>query len=230
MGTMKLTFGKARVRPHVRGAETETLHAVKPYTTRRAPGRPSPRTIWTKAAFDALGPDQQKRALAPPCESGTRRSQKPCPCAACDIWKAIKASRVKDERTAFQKAMGRVDAFLRDRAQKVAEFFKSTPDEDAPVSEEVSTEPHLPWTDNDHASAPPAEEEPQPEVEYLVKARAVQAELQKAIQALDEKLQGELPDAERGHLLAEHLDFLIKADALTTKIEDANRELTTRPS
>jgi len=94
----------------------------------------------------------------------------------------------------------------------------------------------LPWAAEDHASAPAQtvtgdSSEVQPEVDQLdapvldplAKARLVQQGLQAEIEALDQKLSGQLDDADRGRLLEQHLDFLIKADALTGKIDQAEQ-------
>jgi len=75
----------------------------------------------------------------------------------------------------------------------------------------------LPLAAEDHASAPPT---PDP----LTQARLLQKSLQEEIAVLDQQLMQTMDDANRGQLLSNHLEYLIKADSLAGHLEDAERQ------
>lgn len=246
-----LTFGKSNVRPHVRSTNTGTVASVKRYSTRRAPGQSLvirtpdeleglPKHLQMKAKAGGC----TKRKTDGDAYQGRAR----CGCPACKVWRAIKKVKDKKKQNAFHKAVSRLDSFLRRYWTRASNFFKDgssvelrlesrvasksagelnkkclDPEEESmPESTPVHVGEDLPWAAPDHASAPPIPTPDQnAEQDVLAKAYAVRDHLQQSILEMDQQLGSNLQDEQREHLLQQHLEYLIKADALSRKIEQA---------
>jgi len=237
MWDMKLTFGKSRVRSHVRASKTGKEIAVSEYVTKRSPGRTEKGTIWTMEALKALPEDAQKRAKAPKCLWKGAQGRWKCACRYCHIWRAIKLLSMEEEPRFLSKSIHRLDSFLKKYWQKTSNIFKaeSTPfavlladdlasaRDNGPQDDLVQGHEQLPWAAEDHAAAPPVEEEAPAEIEQIMKARQVQKALQAEIEALDQQLAHPLDPGIRGELLARHLDRLVKADLLDERLEEGEQ-------
>jgi len=118
-------------------------------------------------------------------------------------------------KTLLQRAAYRLDLFL-SRFQR----HKKTPMSKAvvpkPVRRPIQTARDFGIQD-DSAFAPPQSDE------QLQKAYALRESLQKSIAEIDQRLFHDLPQEERSQLLATHLDCLIKADALSSKLKHAEQ-------
>lgn len=262
---VKITFGKASVRPHVRAHKSGKKVAVRPYDTKRPPGTGSkPKTAHTEREFLALTPAERRLARAPKCCSGKRgKARMECDCGPCAAHQSMTRWRQKDAQGGtVHKALERLDDFLRGTWKKATAFLKGDMGSEVPAlqhaeetlgaaqapivelaedlasardfgpetDEQLGYEA-LPYAAEDHASAEPEpivteEVTPFDQMDTLAKARVIQQGLQIEIEALDQQLAGTLPDQEREALLVKHLDYLIKADALTGKLARAEATLT----
>jgi len=237
MGDIMLRFGKSRVRPHVRASKTGKNIAVGEYATTRPPGKAKQRVIYSMGQLADMTAEAALRARAAACHHDMRAGgRQTCACDPCRVWRALKARKDYHGRTTFQKASDRLDRFLRKYWRKATDLFKaeSTPSviplaadlasarDNGPADDIAQGHEQLPLAADDHAAAPPRQDDRAPaELEQLVKARVFQQTLQAEIAALDQRLAQDMNRAERGQLLATHLDLLVKVDALTGRLEDA---------
>lgn len=265
MGDIKMVFGKSRVRPHVRQTRSGKQIAVGSYNTRRPPGKERLHVIYNMGQLADTTSSLVMRSKAAPCHHYKRSSgRKECPCEPCRVWRAIKDRKDYHAKTMFQKAVSRVNEFLKAHWEKAASLFKGGQEmqradetlgaSEAPpveLAEDLAsardlgpeTDPvtvggeDLPWAAEDHASAPANTETSEAEIEQietsqddspLAKAKRLQKSLQAEIVALDEQLLGEMDDEARNILVEHHLNYLIKAEALSGHISMAESLLDKR--
>jgi hypothetical protein len=238
MGDMKLTFGKSRVRSHVKTSQSGKQIAVGEYTTKRPPGKVRQHIIYNMGQLTDTPDAIAMRAKAAACHHGkVSTGRQTCECEPCGVWRNLKARKDYRDKTSFQKAIDRIDGFLKRYWQKTSNLFKaeSTPfavlladdlasaRDNGPQDDIVQDHEQLPWAAEDHAAAPPVEEEAPAEVEQITKARQIQKALQAEIEALDQQLAHPLDHGLRGELLAKHLDRLVQADRLAERLEEGEQ-------
>ncbi len=220
--SVKFTFGKSRVGPHVRGTATGKRIAVSRYDTTRPPGRSV--AVRSRQEFDSLPAHLKAVAKAPRCGTGMRGKERmTCGCPGCEIWREIKDRKAKQGQGLFRKAVDRLDAFLKRYWQRAADLFKgqetiqdaadtlgaSQAPETVELADDLASaqdlgpehdEPvtvggdDLPWAAEDHASTLANQgDDVAAEVELLDESPLAKAKaLQKALQHEIERLDQQL--------------------------------------